>query len=323
MVIDQVRNNLWRHFLWRYLGGLSLVLLSAAIQALPVNLSTPLEQVQWRYQGDKFACSLQHPVTNFGDYQLRQQAGGRLQLQLHARWLQAPQGRAQFAIHVPDWQRPDQPPELRYPMLWQQQTASADDAAGLALQALLHGWGWQTQIETAEGGFQVLAQAVNVTSAVQQFMLCRKNLLPRSFEQLRNLQLLMASGQSRLSGAQKQELDAVAAYVKADSRVATILVDAHTDGSGDTLENLVLSRVRSEDVVAYLVAAGVPAGMIEGRGHGERYPVASNHTAAGRRLNRRVTVRLELSGQRQQRQETQQIDLLKTLPQKLAEESAE
>ena len=42
----------------------------------------------------------------------------------------------------------------------------------------------------------------------------------------------------------------------------------------------------------YLVSGGVDRASIVLRWHGERYPVASNRTVAGRAKNRRVTVRV-------------------------------
>ncbi|WP_298439594.1 OmpA family protein [uncultured Ferrimonas sp.] len=282
--------------------------------ALTVTAVTPLEQAQWQYRGDKFACSLRHPVADFGSYQLRHRAGGALQLQLQADWLNQPEAQSTLTLLVPDWQRPHQAPTTPYPLIWQGQRGYANEAAPAALQALLRGWSWQSQIQARAGRYLVQAQNVQAKAAAQQFLACQQQLLPRSFEQLRNLQLPMASARFTLTAAQKIEVDAVAAYVNADPKVARILIDAHTDNRGDSLENLVLSRARSDEVVSRLVAAGVSAHMIEARGHGERYPIASNRTADGRQRNRRVSIRLELEGQSLPQHQSS-VDFNQTLPQ--------
>jgi outer membrane protein OmpA-like peptidoglycan-associated protein len=46
-------------------------------------------------------------------------------------------------------------------------------------------------------------------------------------------------------------------------------------------------------VTDYLVSQGINAAMILTRYHGERYPIATNDTAAGRAKNRRVTVQFD------------------------------
>lgn len=67
-----------------------------------------------------------------------------------------------------------------------------------------------------------------------------------------------------------------------------VQVAGHTDSNGKSEYNLYLSQQRSKAVVDFLVAAGVPADRLVSRGFGERRPVASNRTAAGRQANRRI-----------------------------------
>jgi outer membrane protein OmpA-like peptidoglycan-associated protein len=67
-----------------------------------------------------------------------------------------------------------------------------------------------------------------------------------------------------------------------------IQVEGHTDSVGSDEYNMKLSQQRADSVRDYLVAQGVPAGMVTAKGFGESQPVASNDTAAGRQQNRRV-----------------------------------
>jgi OOP family OmpA-OmpF porin len=69
---------------------------------------------------------------------------------------------------------------------------------------------------------------------------------------------------------------------------ATIEVGGHTDSRSGADFNLILSRERAEAVVAYMVAAGIPAERLSARGYGETSPVADNSTAEGRARNRRI-----------------------------------
>jgi outer membrane protein OmpA-like peptidoglycan-associated protein len=51
-----------------------------------------------------------------------------------------------------------------------------------------------------------------------------------------------------------------------------------------------LSEARADTVRAYLVAQGVSPDTVSAHGFGKDQPVATNDTAAGRQLNRRVEI---------------------------------
>lgn len=68
-----------------------------------------------------------------------------------------------------------------------------------------------------------------------------------------------------------------------------IELEGHTDALGTDEYNLTLSRARAESVASYLLLSGVPAERLgAAAGFGEARPVATNDTAAGRQMNRRV-----------------------------------
>ena len=69
-----------------------------------------------------------------------------------------------------------------------------------------------------------------------------------------------------------------------------ILLEGHTDATGSDEYNLELSRLRSQSVANYLSSQGVNATRFTIMGYGESQPIASNDTAEGRQLNRRVEV---------------------------------
>ena len=69
-----------------------------------------------------------------------------------------------------------------------------------------------------------------------------------------------------------------------------VIAVGHTDSMGSEAHNQRLSLRRAEAVKAYLVNQGVPAERIRTEGRGEAQPVASNDTAQGRALNRRVDI---------------------------------
>jgi outer membrane protein OmpA-like peptidoglycan-associated protein len=67
-------------------------------------------------------------------------------------------------------------------------------------------------------------------------------------------------------------------------------VEGHTDSVGGDEYNQQLSEQRGGAVRDYLTQQGMPASSVTSRGFGKTQPVASNDTAAGRQLNRRVEI---------------------------------
>jgi outer membrane protein OmpA-like peptidoglycan-associated protein len=70
----------------------------------------------------------------------------------------------------------------------------------------------------------------------------------------------------------------------------SILVEGHTDATGTEDYNMDLSLRRSSSVATFLAVQGVERGRLSAVGYGELQPVATNETADGRQLNRRVEV---------------------------------
>jgi uncharacterized repeat protein (TIGR01451 family) len=102
-----------------------------------------------------------------------------------------------------------------------------------------------------------------------------------------------------LSLGDKKELDALVAKL-ADKIVKRIDVTGHTDNvriaprsRGIHADNRALSLARARSVGRYLAAAlSLPPEALILNGSGETQPVATNRTAAGRALNRRVEVKI-------------------------------
>jgi outer membrane protein OmpA-like peptidoglycan-associated protein len=85
----------------------------------------------------------------------------------------------------------------------------------------------------------------------------------------------------------KPTLDKIVAMLKSEPAMQ-LIIEGHTDSSGSTEHNQVLSQQRAESVKLYLVAAGVSPSRLSVEGYGESKPVASNTTATGMAQNRRV-----------------------------------
>lgn len=71
-----------------------------------------------------------------------------------------------------------------------------------------------------------------------------------------------------------------------------IALAGHADSTGTMAYNQRLSEDRAQAVGSYLAMQGVEHSRISAIGYGEAYPRATNDTAEGRQLNRRVEIRI-------------------------------
>lgn len=101
--------------------------------------------------------------------------------------------------------------------------------------------------------------------------------------------VLFDTGQSRLLADGSQGLVKVAAYLKGNPQ-RSAAIEGYTDSVGPASYNFDLSERRAQAVKSALLGLGVGANQLSTRSLGPGSPVASNQTAAGRQLNRRVEI---------------------------------
>jgi outer membrane protein OmpA-like peptidoglycan-associated protein len=101
--------------------------------------------------------------------------------------------------------------------------------------------------------------------------------------------VLFATGSAALRPDLDRELRSIAANLISYPS-SNIEVVGHTDDVGAAAANQDLSERRAYSVANVLVGAGVPSRRISTYGRGEDQPVASNASAGGRAMNRRVEI---------------------------------
>jgi len=115
-------------------------------------------------------------------------------------------------------------------------------------------------------------------------------------------EVLFASGSARITATGQKLLDVIAASLNAYPDRA-VSIEGHTDnvpiGQNSSYgSNWELSTARAQAAVDYLQQhAEVAPDRLQVVGHGEHRPVASNETPEGRRLNRRIEIRLLPTGE--------------------------
>ncbi len=108
--------------------------------------------------------------------------------------------------------------------------------------------------------------------------------------------LLFSSGSATLERQGDPLLTEIAALLNVD-HVHPIAVEGNTDNvpitGGAFPSNWELSTARASTVVRFLIGRGVDPQRLSATGYAEQHPIATNSTAAGRALNRRVEIVLQ------------------------------
>ncbi len=95
-------------------------------------------------------------------------------------------------------------------------------------------------------------------------------------------------GTDRLTERSKRALLKIANYLKANTNLPQVRIEAHVAPSGSRQRDYMLSTLRAAAVQKFLIERGVQAYRLQAVGYGSKFPVASNRTRKGRRLNERV-----------------------------------
>ena len=101
--------------------------------------------------------------------------------------------------------------------------------------------------------------------------------------------VLFDTNKSQLKAGGIRSLEKLAAFFK-EYPERKALIEGFTDSTGSEDHNQQLSEQRANAVRTALVDMGIGSERLSTRGYGESFPVASNDTAAGRQLNRRVEI---------------------------------
>jgi peptidoglycan-associated lipoprotein len=97
------------------------------------------------------------------------------------------------------------------------------------------------------------------------------------------------AGITQIRPRDKSILDAHASWQR-DERRRVLVIEGHTDGSGESELSLEIGEQRAKSAKAYLVTKGVTADHIMTESRGGAEPHCKERTSACRALNRRATV---------------------------------
>jgi len=166
----------------------------------------------------------------------------------------------------------------------ERQRAEAARQAALAQQQAA-----QTQAQQAQLAAQRAEQEREQT---RQQLMQQLNQVMQTRESARGLivnmpDVLFDTGKYTLKPGARERLARVAGILQAYPGLR-VQIEGHTDSTGTPEFNQRLSEQRAEAVRQFMETQGVTRDLITAQGFGQTAPVASNSTAEGRQLNRRV-----------------------------------
>ncbi|MFK7889591.1 MAG: OmpA family protein [Granulosicoccus sp.] len=104
-------------------------------------------------------------------------------------------------------------------------------------------------------------------------------------------QVLFETDSASLNSSGQNMMDNLFGALSEYKGITSIAVRGHTDSTGSEAYNQALSERRAE-TVATSISSRYPGAAMDVQGMGESEPVATNDTAEGRQLNRRVEIEI-------------------------------
>jgi len=89
----------------------------------------------------------------------------------------------------------------------------------------------------------------------------------------------------------RSELREIINYLQINPKLQFV-IEGHTDNTGQEVHNLELSEKRARTVYDYLLKGGVDSSRMSYKGKGSKEPIADNNSEEGRKMNRRITFRV-------------------------------
>jgi outer membrane protein OmpA-like peptidoglycan-associated protein len=274
--------------------GLSLI----SVISVALQYGGGIEDTEWKISGSVFECRFEQLLPKYGHGVFYHQSGEDIVFQLETRKNLMKTGKASISITPAPWHPSKKSEHLGFADLVDGRPNLQLDSerSNQFLHALLEG---KQPVVTRRTYYddskfvKIHLSAIHFEDFYSNYLKCVDQLLPMNFSQVARNKIYFGGGKKGLSPGDEILLDRVIFYMNNDPRVFALYIDGHSDNRGRRYDNRQLSKRRAESVERYLIERGINSDMVTLRFHGQRYPIASNNTSAGRAKNRRVTVRLE------------------------------
>ena len=276
---------------------LNLLLLTASAHAETFMAS--FEQAQWRVQRSPLVCRLTQVVPSFGEATFETASGGRESFVLSAKKNPLVGGPSQLKAVAPSW-NPERPTlELGAveigagSQLLQLGKEPTEKLLGSLCAGLV-----PTIARPLQENTNVIASIglspVDFQPAYRRYKECVGQLLPVTFDDIKNTVIEFAPSSSELTAAAQKKIDFLLRYIAVDSSISHFEISGASSDHKRRLENLELSKLRSEQVRDYLRSRGIGEKSIATSYRGERGPSGAQRFVSIR-LKRSATGKIAAS----------------------------
>ena len=281
--------------LWRLIGLVMLPL--PALGAGDLVYLTDMHRSEWHFSGSRVICDLSHQINEYGTAHFYQQAGGKLGFRIDSLQAVHKKSTAVMLETLPPW--------VEKKIDWHtEQVAVNTGMQPIRLDYRQSAWLLNTldggryasfdfrDWESSKYNIRVSLNTVKFRTAYAEFRSCTNALLPYTFDDIRLSELRFPTNVHKLSKNNRRQLERLVTFIKETDEPIEVTIKGHADSIHTRRYNRTLSARRADSVYDYLVKSGVPKERVRKIAYGEKRPKASNKTASGRAVNRRVEVTL-------------------------------
>jgi len=264
------------------------------------RFEAPMDESEWRFNGSPLACTLRHNIPLYGDATFAKDAGRSKALVFslaYARHAIPHQEKATVRSLAPAWQPFQTGRELGEVALASGEhiIRSRETASWRLLNELEVGripTFYYQDFNQTEDQVSVSLSSIGFKQAYEKFLGCLTTLVPFELNELKKMTLYFDFDGTSVKTSYRDRLAALAAYIRHDPGVDVVFLRGHTDSKGSRSYNQKLSQERIESVKNLLSLDGVDPDRFKLQAFGEKNPIASNRSAAGRAKNRRVYIQI-------------------------------
>jgi sodium-type flagellar protein MotY len=249
------------------------------------------DQAQWQVQSSALVCKLIQTVPHFGQAIFETPGGEQQRFMLRAEKNPLASGPAQLTAVAPSWNPKREPivfgtvnmVEGAEPLrLDAELTTHLLDSLNAGLVPV-----FERPLQADTNSITSIALSpVNFLPAYRQYGICKKHLLPISFEQMKNTVIEFEREQSDLSAAAQKKIDVLLRYIALDRSVTHFEIRGVSNENKRRLDNLTLAKQRTQQVSEYLMSRGINAASIQTSYHGERLAANNQQRFVSIRLKR-------------------------------------
>jgi outer membrane protein OmpA-like peptidoglycan-associated protein len=262
--------------------------------------SATLENSQWKVSNNsRLNCTLSHVIPNYGEATFTSKASRANNMVFELDMLRLPDNYSLAEVRsvAPNFRPGQADYTLANMKLHKQFSPSLDKKiAWTMLNELEQGMnptflydGWYSENDKISVGLST----ARFGRAYKEFVGCIGNLLNYSFDDIAYTVLNYQSNSDNFTKSSLRRMAMITEYLKLDSELELVLIDAYSDSYGGRWNNLKLSERRANKIREYFVNNGIEPSRIEASGYGEKRHIASNETTLGRGQNRRVVIHME------------------------------